>query len=348
MPFNRPTLPQLRERILADMASRLELKGGLMRRSTAGVLSAVFAGVSHMMHGHLDWMSKQLFVRTAESDYLEYNHASVHGVTRKAASAASGHVAFDGETGLTVPQGTVLKRADGALFTTTEDGFASVAVTAQEAGEAGNCGTGEVLSLVSPIAGIKNNALAVSPGISGGSDAEDDESLRERTLQVIQNPPMGGADHDYVRWAREVPGVTRAWCYDQWMGLGTVGVTFVRDDDDNFIPDSDEVDTVQEHIDAERPVTAVVYVFAPTTKTVNFSITVTPNTEAVHNAVKDELDAFFLREAVPGATLYMSRISEAISAALNEAHHTITLPAADVTCEDNEIAVVGTVTFNAP
>ena len=49
-----------------------------------------------------------------------------------------------------------------------------------------------------------------------------------------------GDNDDYVAWATEVPGVTRAWCSPNGMGAGTVVVRFVRDDDDDPIPDSGE------------------------------------------------------------------------------------------------------------
>ena len=41
MAFNRPALADLRRRIQADFVSRLELKGGILRRSVVGVLSTV-------------------------------------------------------------------------------------------------------------------------------------------------------------------------------------------------------------------------------------------------------------------------------------------------------------------
>ena len=90
MPFNRPTLSELKARIQADMISRLELTGGIVRRSVVGVLSAVFAGCSHILHGHLDWISKQVLPDTAEGEYLEDHHARLYGITRKAAGKASG------------------------------------------------------------------------------------------------------------------------------------------------------------------------------------------------------------------------------------------------------------------
>ena len=345
--FERPTLAELKQRIQADIVSRLELKGGIMRRSVVGVISTVLAGCSHLWHGHMDWVSKQVLTDTMDEDYL-LREASIYGITRKAAAVAGGRVVFTGNTGSVVPAGAVLKRAsDSALFTTLEDGFTSVGITAQEAGSAGNTDAGAVLNLISPISGVQSGAVVDSNGITGGSDIESVDSLRERVLARKQQPPQGGNKQDYVAWALEVPGVTRAWCFPGYMGIGTVGVTFVRDGDASFIPDADEIASVNVYIEGKRPVTADVYVFAPTQKAVDITISLAPNTVAVQASVQVELEAFFKREGAPGETIYLSRISEAISSSLSEVHHKITEPAADVTTTAYEIAVLGTVTFNA-
>ena len=345
MPFNRPTLSELKTRVQADMVSRLELVGGIMRRSVVGVLSTVFAGCSHVLHGHLDWVSRQVLTDTMDDDYL-LREASIYGIKRKQAVKAIGNVRFLGEIDSIVPAGSILKRSDGFLFTTKEDGFSQVKVEAQETGLIGNSEPGITLSLVTPISGIQNNATVMDDGISGGSDIESIESLRVRILFRKGEPPMGGAKHDYIAWALSVPGVSRAWCLPHVDGLGSVGVLFVRDED-NFIPSAEEVQTVQTFIESVRPVTASsVYVSAPTPITVDFTLSVTPNTEAVQAAIKEEITAFIRREAEPGATLYLSRISESISASLSEYFHEIVLPVANITFEPDEIGVLGTVTFN--
>ena len=65
--------------------------------------------------------------------------------------------------------------------------------------------------------------------VTGGTDAETDDQLRARILHRIQNPPMGGAQADYVTWALAVPGVTRAWAASE-QGIGTMTVRFLMDD----------------------------------------------------------------------------------------------------------------------
>ncbi len=45
----------------------------------------------------------------------------------------------------------------------------------------------------------------------------------------------------YEQWAREVPGVARAFVYPNYFGLGTVGITFLTDGIDSRVPDAARV-----------------------------------------------------------------------------------------------------------
>ena len=82
--------------------------------------------------------------------------------------------------------------------------------------------------------------------LTGGTDTETDDQLRARILHRIQNPPMGGAQADYVTWALAVPGVTRAWAAPE-QGPGTITVRFLMDDlraDDDGWPTPADVQAV--------------------------------------------------------------------------------------------------------
>jgi uncharacterized phage protein gp47/JayE len=148
-----------------------------------------------------------------------------------------------------------------------------------------------------------------------------------------------------VNWALEVPGVTRAWCYPQELGAGTVTVRFVRDDDVSLIPDAGEVTAVQDYINARRPVTADVSVVAPIAVAVDLSIDVVPDTTEVRAAVEAELKDLIQREGAPGTTLLLSHIREAISIAAGEFNYTMSTPSADITHTTGQIPVLGTITW---
>lgn len=350
MPFTRPTLEQLIERTEADLASRLGL-GALVPRGVLVAIARAHAGMLHGLYGFQEWASRQVLPDTADTEGLE-RWANDLGVPRKPATFAGGPVDFTGTTNADVPQGTVLTRADGARFATLADavlsaGAATVEVEAELAGVFANSPAGTVLSLVSPVAGVDSSATVDAAGITGGADVESDADLLVRVLQRMQNPPQGGSAADYVRWALEVPGVTRAWCLPEHFGIGTVGVAFVTDDDPaGLIPDAPKVAEVQAYIDERRPVPATVTVFAPVALAVNFTFTaVTPDTSSVRTAIEVALEDLILREGAPGSPLLLSHIREACSTAPGEQDFTMTVPAANVSIAAGQIPVMGVVTW---
>ena len=350
MAFKRPTLSEIVSRIKGDIETRLST-GRLLVTGFLSIIATAYAGAVHLLHGHIEWGIKQLFPDTAESEFLA-RWASIWGVKRTSASYSAGSVTFTGTDGSLIPAATRLKRSDGAFFRTDTSGTISagtvdIAVTPVNAGITGDTEADTLLELVSSISGIDTSATVAAGGITGGADAEDDDSLRERLLDRIKQPPHGGAKFDYIKWAKEVNGVTRAWVYPLAMGAGTVTLTFVLDDEDDIIPDAAKVTEVQDYIDddSRRPVTADLTVFAPTAVPLDFTISVSPNSAEVKAAVENSLKDLVRREAEPGGTILISKIREAVSIAAGESDNTVTTPAADVTHASAEIATFGVITW---
>lgn len=345
--YSRPTLAEIVQRVRSDILSRLAADD-VLRRADAEVYARVMSGVAHGLYGFIEWLSRQIIYDTAEAEYLE-RWATIWGINRLPAAAAAGSVTFTIAAGAVVPAGTLLQALDGVQFETISDSVASgltatALVESVDSAAAGNRAAGETLSLVSPIVGVQSSAVAGE--LAGGADIETDDALRARLLARIQQPPQGGADYDYVAWAKEVPGVTRAWCYPEELGAGTVTVRFMRDDDATAIPSSGEVAAVQAHIDSVRPVTARPTVVAPVAAPVNFTIAgLSPATAAVKAAVEAELADLLLREAVPGGTILLSHIRAAISAATDENDYSLTTPSANVTNTTGQISTMGVVTW---
>ncbi len=354
MPFQRPTLAELVTRIRADFKSRLGILGALLRRFMAGVLAAVWAGVAHLMHGHLEWLAEQLFPDTSERQYL-LEQAAMYGITPTAASFASGQVTATGTNGSIIPTNTILVRDDGFTYRVTADatiagGTATVSIDAVLAGSDGNLDADEILTLESPIGGVNSTMTVTVDGITGGFDEEDTEEVRARLLLRLQQPPEGGALQDYEAWALAVAGVTRVWVYPNENGLGTVVVRFVQDGESPILPGPTAVAAVQAKLDAERPITAEVTAAAPTALVVNFTLSVEPNTAEVQDAVEAELADLFLREGEPGdgaarGTIPLSHIRTAIGIADGIADYALASPAADVVPALGQLPELGTVTF---
>ncbi len=349
MPFTRPDLATLIARAEADIETRLPGADARLRRSNLNVLARVHAAAAHGLYGYLDWAARQVIPDTADAEELA-RWATVWGVQRRLAAPAIGSVTLTGVNGSVIAAGTSLMRSDGAEYTvdaeaTIAGGQAVVAVTAVEAGQAGNAVAASVLSLITPVIGVNAAAVVGAGGLTNGADIEGDAALRARLLARIQAPPHGGAAYDYVAWALEVPGVTRAWVYAQELGIGTVTVRFVRDDDASLIPDAGEVAAVQAYIDARRPVTADVSVVAPIADALAYTIHLSPDTAPVRAAVEAELRDLHRREAIPAGTLLLSHMREAVSLAAGETDNVMTVPAANVVSASGHISTFGGITW---
>ncbi|HHX4179432.1 TPA: baseplate J/gp47 family protein, partial [Citrobacter braakii] len=279
-----------------------------------------------------------------------YRHAAMKRCPRKDAVAASGFMRWDGVTnGLKVSAGSVIQRDDLVQYivqadATSAGGVLRVPVVCSMTGITGNMDDGEALSLVTPVNGLPSGGMADT--VTGGFDIEDLDVWRARVLERYYWTPQGGADGDYVVWAKEVPGVTRAWTYRHWMGTGTVGVMIASSDLINPILDDATVAAAQAHIEPLAPVAGSdLYVFKGTPKTVNYTIDLNPDTPEIRAAVEAELRSFLLRDGYPEGTLELSRTNEAISIAAGEYSHKLLSPTVDTPVAKNELAVLGVITW---
>ena len=348
MAFERPTLAEISARVQTDFVSRLNLVGAVLRRSLVYVLSRVIAGAAHMMHGHLDFLSRQLFPDQSDGAYL-VRHASLYGITKTAPGFATGTATVTGTNTTVIPAGTILVRSDGAEYETDGDvtiaaGTATPALTALLAGADYTLAADVVLTFESPIAGA-DSAVTVVGSTVDGVDEETTEALRTRLLERIASPAHGGTEEDYIAWAKEVAGVTRVWVTPLELGPGTVVVRFARDNDASPIPSAGEVTDVQTKLDLEKPAHATVTAHAPVAATVDFTIAVVPDTVAVRDAVEAELEDLILRVGEPGGTILISEIRTAIGTASGLTDYTLTVPAANVTHTTNQLPAIGTITW---
>ena len=346
MAFDRPSLRELISQMQAD--AEREAGATQLRQSNLRVLPKVFAFGVHGLYAYIDWVVKQLFPDSSEKSFLE-RQASIQGIYRRDATAATGTLTVTRTAGATIPVGTVFVAADGETrFTTTEEpevDESEVPVQCMTTGTGGNREAGETYALVSPLSGVATEATGSE--MAGGTEAETDDSLRERLIYRLQNPPRGGTATDYVAWAMEVPGVTRAWCFPKELGIGTVTVRFATDGlTENGVPTEGMVSIVSDYIAENAPVTAATTVVAPVAKTVNFVIEdLYPDTPSVRAQIEAELKSLFIREAEPGKALLISHVRQAISSAAGEEDFELVSPTEDIGADVDELLVVGRVTY---
>lgn len=369
MPYARPTLSDLRANVAADIASELEGSDPLLRFSNLNILGTTQAGLTHLQYGYLDWIARQSVPFTAEDEYLQA-WGAMKGVYLKDATASMGSASFVGTVGQEIPAGATLVRGDGFKYTATAavtvgvGGTAVVAATAVNTGASGNCANGTMMSLASPIPGIQSNGTVSSP-FTGGADVEGNDAYRERVLEAYQESPSGGDEADYVRWAKGVAGVTRAWVARNGFGAGTVVVYTMLDlanvSNGGFPIGTDGVSTnearsavkatgdqlrVADAIFAVQPVTAMVYAVAPISDTINFTISgLTGASSSTRGAIAAAISDVFFRNGAPGGTVNQSDIESAIAAVPGTSGFVITAPTGNITSALGHLAVLGTVTY---
>lgn len=318
MPWERPGLKTLYERIGRDFSGHLQEGAPLVSPSVESVLAKIWAGACYTSHGFLDEIFAQAMIDSSTGIYLE-RWAAVWGFYRGEPSAAAGYAVFSAGPDTDLASGTTIKSTDtGTEYIVTADaavtgGTITAHVEAIEAGASGNLPSGSTLSLAEPVSGVQSNGSAPQ-GLSGGADAESDDYLKERLLTRLRNPPRGGSKTDFELWALEVPGVTRAWCYPLANGLGTVALTFVTDDSPaGPIPGPEMVQAVKDHITPLLPATVADFeVFAPELKPVQIIVSITPDTEAIRSAVIESVKNYEQTEARPDTVLLLSKIHTAV------------------------------------
>ncbi|OWY40077.1 hypothetical protein CEK28_04900 [Xenophilus sp. AP218F] len=357
----RPTLAEISRRNEAELT--LAAGGEPLRRNLFTPLARALAGAEHSLYGHQDWIARQIHPMECDDDVLINVHAAIWlPEGRKPPAAAAGTATVTGAATASLAGGEQAQRADGALFAVVEGVTLPAAATATvrliciQPGAAGNTEPGGKLRLVNPVPGINGELVVDAPGLSGGADLESIEDLRGRVMEARRNGGQVGKSGDWEAWAKEVPGVTRAWAAPKALGNGTISVYFVRDGDDDIFPDAAEQTAVLAHLEQTGTPFGEIFVFAPVRKPVNFRIRLTPDTPAIRQAVTAALTGVLASEAAPvrradgrtslpvdGVTIPRTHFAEAISGVPGEWDHELQLPAGDIVCGVGELAVMGSV-----
>ncbi|AWN43174.1 baseplate J/gp47 family protein [Methylobacterium durans] len=360
MPFAIPTLPETRALSRDFLAAYLAGGADLPPNSRARVLSDGNAGLAFGAYQFIARLATEFLPDTASAEFLD-RWANIFLNGRQAATFSEGSITVTGVEGTFVPVGTLLA-GGGASFevlvqTTVGDTVTPVPIRATTAGTAGNLVAGAALAFTTAIAGVDAAALVVS--LSGGVDTESDASLRDRVLERIRKPPMGGDADDYVAWARAVPGVTRAWTSPGELGPGSVTLRFMMDDlraDAGGFPTADDVATVQTYMDERRPVAVQDFIVAaPVPEPIDFTITgLSSNTPGTRTNIAASV-ATMLREKaaparavngtrVPAQTIYAAWVAEAAMAAVGVDHFDLAM-SDHVMPYNGALAVLGEITY---
>lgn len=362
MPWPSLSLRTRREQARDSFARHLPGADATVPNSILRALGEAFSSLTYDNDRHLDWVARMMMPDTAEGAFAERWGNIWLRDGRKPATGSSGLITVTGGVGATIPTGAVLTATvyDAAggvlalefevvagLTLATTSGV--VAVESLQAGAFANLDEGAQLSFIDVPTGVDGSALVAFPGLAGAADQETDAALVERYIARIQEPPHGGADHDYVAWALEVPGVTRAWAKRE-LGVGTMTVRIMLDGvraSSGGLPLDEDRALVLAHIDKVRP-TTVAQVYVPGQIAQPFNLTISDligDTPEVRANIRTELNAMLRARAAPGRMIYASWIREAISAATGEDHHDLTV-GNQAPASAGHMITLGTLTFD--
>lgn len=332
MSFLTPDFQSVRDGILRDIVNQRADANVASDGDYAVRANAVGAAVEGL-YQHQQWIVRQILPDTADTDNLE-RHANLRGLSRKAAAVATGTIVFSGTAGAAVPVGTEAKTSAGVAYLTTTaavvgvGGTVAIAAQAALAGVAGNQAPATSLTLTAAPSGVLSTASIGS--MTGGSDAETDDSLLARLLFVLRNPPQGGAAHDYYSWAMSVDGVSAAYIYPLRRGLGKVDIVILAT---GGLPDAALIAKVQAYIDTVRPVLAGAMVLSPVAVPVAVAATLTlsagTTAATVRAAIEVSLASYFATLG-PGDTVRRQKLSALISDTAGVLDFNLTAPAANV------------------
>lgn len=244
---------------------------------------------------------KLIFPMYAYGEWLDY-HAQMRGISRRPATASSGTLQLTVTKNTNIPAGSQFSTAsvDGqpsVVFETTQgkfnlpEGTTEVPVKCTQTGTAGNVIAGTVIFKLSQLSGV--TAVTNQEAITGGTEEEDDDSLRARIVSLDQSQSVSyvGSVADYKRWSLEVPGVggvTVIPAQDD-SGLVTLVIT-----DSNGDPANEEIcqnvyDYIMSPADPELRLTAPnvkLSVIPPTLTELSISATVEVGTGSSLEAIK--------------------------------------------------------------
>ena len=299
-----------------------------------------------------DWVLDQSFPQTAQGIYLDY-HAQMRGITRTAATHAAGTIRFSVQNApasdLIIASGTVCMTADEVRFQTTEEAVlaageltADVMAEALEPGRSGNAAAGAIRILTACPVGITG---CTNPApFTGGSDQEDDESLRGRILESYQRLPNGANAAWYEQTAMSHSGVAAAKAVGKARGIGTVDVYIATE---AGLPGAELLQEVQADLQERREIAVDVDVLAPEAEEVDITAELAVREEAefsaVKSAVEQALTGFFSGRRL-GKAVLLAELGDLIYHVEGVENYRLLAPSADLAADVTALPVLGELT----
>ena len=329
-----------------------------MEAAGSGDLAARMYAVAAQLWGlyvQCDWVNRQCFPQTAQGEYLDL-HAQLRGVERREATAAEGVLRFTvdaaGAADREIAAGTVcmttgLTRFETIEAGTLEAGETSVDIRARalEAGSAGNVAAGTILQMA--VAPVGVSRCTNPAAFTGGTDREDDETLRARVLETYRRLPNGANAAFYQQGALSFDEVAAAAVIPRPRGVGSVDVVVSTA---AGAPSAELLEELEDYFEARREIAVDVQVRAPEMETVDVTVQVAAeegqDAQAVQDAVEAALRGWFDGRRL-GQSVLRAALGELVFHVEGVANYALTAPAADVAVEVDVLPRLGTLTVEA-
>lgn len=299
-----------------------------------------------------DWVLDQSFPQTAQGIYLD-RHGAMRNISRLPATKAVGSLRFSVEfppaMDANIPAQTVCMTKEGVRFQTigaavlaAGELFVDVPAEALEGGAAGNAAPGEISILTACPVAI--TACTNPEAFSGGSDQEDDETLRERILESYRRLPNGANAAWYEQTAMNYGGVAAARAVGRPRGIGTVDVYVTTEEG---LPGEELLTGLQAELQEKREIAVDVQVKAPQVGPVDIAVSIAPAEGVAFSDAKDAaeqlLTAFFTGRLL-GTSVRLAELGNQLFALPEVANYRFSAPTEDLTGDDIVLPVLGTLT----
>ena len=368
IPALRTVVARVQTDVETEMAAGTDTTGAqdvYLRGTFARGMARALAGVATEIYGFAARVLGELMSDSA-IDWGVTRWARLLGVERiqPQACAATITVTFTGAG--SQPLGSTLTRqSDGAEYTTDtiisrgSAGTTTGAITASSAGLASDLTVGDVLVFSSPDTNV-TATVTVATVVTDGADVEALADLKTRVLARLARPPQGGTAADYEAWAQAYDStIERVWVLEETPYLGAITIYFaLAADGSSSLPSGGAATALQTALRLLAPVhsAGLVYVSAPTGRTIEATITLTPDNTTVRANVTEELTSFFRNWAddLDGTGIvYEDDIRNAIRVGVKRYSATATFtldllegsPPADLTIAAGYLPYLGTITW---
>ena len=330
---------------------------GMEAAGSGGPAGPMDAGAAQLwgLYGQCGWVDRQGFPQTAQGEYLDL-HAQLRGVERREATAAEGVLRFTvdaaGAADREIAAGTVCMTAGLTRFETIEAGTLEAGETsvdirarALEAGSAGNVAAGTILQMA--VAPVGVSRCTNPAAFTGGTDREDDETLRARVLETYRRLPNGANAAFYQQGALSFDEVAAAAVIPRPRGVGSVDVVVSTA---AGAPSAELLEELEDYFEARREIAVDVQVRAPEMETVDVTVQVAAeegqDAQAVQDAVEAALRGWFDGRRL-GQSVLRAALGELVFHVEGVANYALTAPAADVAVEVDVLPRLGTLAVEA-